>query len=143
MSEKLDFVEKFLPQASNKAKKDLNELSLIVLKVKKIRVNKNQDQSNFAYNEDLRSTLFTNFYAPCAESEYASNKAELIFVKVLPAINAHVGSNNEFVEHLMCGDSNAPYCIWNDRVPGLSFKNYKNSNLVQAMFEHNKNLFNM
>ncbi len=142
MTEKLDYVEKFLPKSSQEEKKLLNELSIVVIKVKKIQFNDDEDRNNFSYNDDHRCTLFTNFYAPCCESEFAS-KADLIFVKVLPAINAHVGSNNlcEFVEHLMCGDSNAPFCKWEERVPHLSFKNHKNSNLVQAFFDQYKNLF--
>jgi hypothetical protein len=140
-TKKLDFVDKFLPNSTQQEQTNLNELSLIVLKVKKIRVNKNQDQRNFAYNEDLISTLFTNFYAPCAESEYASHKADLIFNNVLPAINSHVGAGKDFKENIMCCDSNAPSLKWEHYIPILKSNSNKNSNLVYKMFKKNKNLY--
>jgi hypothetical protein len=144
LTKKLDFVEKFLPKSSLEAKKEFNELSLIVLKVKKIKVNQNQDHSNFAYNDDLRCTLITNFYAPCSESEYASQKADLIFNNVLPAINSDVGAGKEFKENIMCCDSNAPSLKWEHYIPKSyipNSKTKKNSNLVYEMFKKNTDLY--
>ena len=80
MTEKLDCVEKFLQKSSQQEKTQLNELSIVVIKVKKIQFNDDEDRNNFSYNDDLRCTLFTNFYAPCCESDLAS-KAELIFLR--------------------------------------------------------------
>jgi hypothetical protein len=85
-------------------------------------------------NGDLGFTLHTNFYVPHADSVYAYNFAELLFLTVLPAINANVAPNKDYKENQMCCDSNASQCDWSDkRVPRWQTEINKNSNLIEEI----------
>jgi len=140
LTEKID-PDDFLSKITVKEKSNLDKISIIIVKALKIKFNNKDDPTDFDFNEDQRFSLHTNFYTPRAESDFASNIAQLLFEKVLPAINAQVGQGKKYKENQMYCDSNAFNCKWTiDRVPTLVRGGDKNRNLIKKMFDKNKDL---
>ena len=81
--------------------------SSLLFELLKVKVNDPKDLNNFDYNGDFRFSLDTNFYCPCVASKYAYNIADLLYGKVLPAINSQAGPGKLFKESISRGDTNA------------------------------------